>query len=217
MIPAKHLKRAGKKQTAASLHDKYDVVPFPYRGAIKGYFYKNDQGPHNIDRTELLGGATSILDVIGLFREREFFFVLYGNEISGYLHFSDLNHPHTRVPIFGMLQLLEQYIWETISRYLDDAIVQQVLQENWHQIIRRRQANHRRNLDTGWASILYLPELMTLGMHLKKVNITPAEKEAIVDLRNKVMHPAKKLISSFPDLKKTIAALNSLRKHLRDI
>jgi hypothetical protein len=169
MIPAKQLKRAGSKQAASNLHGKYDVVPFPYRGPIKGYFHKKDQNAHSIDRSELIGGATSIIDAIGLFNKGEFFFVLYGNEISGYLHFSDLNHPHARIPIFGMLQLLEQEVWQKISRYIDDKVVHEALKDKWKDICGRRQNNNNKNLDTSWPSILYLPELMSLGMHLERV------------------------------------------------
>jgi hypothetical protein len=216
MTAAKRLKRATRESTAFPLFQYYDVVPFPFRGRIKGYFSKNDHTIHDIERADLVGGATSLLDLVGLFKDRQFFFVLYGNDISGLVHFSDLNHSLVRIPVYGLLQLLERTTLDGMSRKLDDDLVKQVLHEEWNRILGRKRSNQMRNLDVGWANILYLPELLRLAIRLGKVQLEVDELADLVELRNKVMHPARRLVASLPDLAKTTDAIKTVRRLLRD-
>ena len=111
MVPISKLERASTLEQAVPGFKDYDNIISPKTGAIKGYFSRIDRKHYLIEKKDLLGGGTSLLDLPALFGRRDFYYVLHGNEIAGYVHYSDLNNNYVRVPVFGLLQIVERKMW----------------------------------------------------------------------------------------------------------
>lgn len=61
------LRRADTLANAKPLFHEYDVVPYPRRGAIKGYFLRGSEQLHPIELGHIVSEGTSLFDLPQLF------------------------------------------------------------------------------------------------------------------------------------------------------
>ena len=110
---------ADSAQAARSQHERhgYDVIAYPSAGPTTGYYYRGGALTH-ITPADLVSCDTSLLDLLPLLAEREFFFALHGTQISGYVHFSDLNKPLMRMPFYLLLEATERHLLSTLRQTL---------------------------------------------------------------------------------------------------
>jgi hypothetical protein len=96
-IPLNQLKMASNKDEAVTLHEHFDVVPLQNDHLISHYFHKDQGDVIEIKLEECISSSTSLFQLPALFLKRDYYFVLKGNELVGFIHFSDLNNPSLNV------------------------------------------------------------------------------------------------------------------------
>ena len=158
MTGAKQLKRADSLQNAQYLFNEYDVVPYPKKGKIEGYFHKDTEEIIPIETKVLVSNGTNILELLKILNQSQFCFVLSANEINGYIHYSDLNKPFTKIPLFTIFEAAERSLWEKFQKRINEEDLSSVF--NKHEVrkfLKRRELNIQRNVDIGWTGIFTFP------------------------------------------------------------
>jgi len=96
MIPKENLVRAdnlSEAQHKLEINSDYDLIPIQLASEIKAFAHRsNPQKIKYIDLRELISDSTSLLELVDILEHRDFCFVLSGKNVSGYIHFSDLNN-----------------------------------------------------------------------------------------------------------------------------
>jgi hypothetical protein len=213
MIPASRLSRANNQKEAQAHFGRYDIVPCPLEGPIDGFFAKTDGRQYAIGKGDLVGGGTSLLNLLQLFDGRDFYFVLHANKIAGFINVSDLNHNYIRIPLFGLLQLLEQKVWEDIKERITEEIVESIFPKDYKSIMKSKREKEQENLDLGWTGVFYIAQIMKLAVHFKQAKLEDDEIDKLNDVRNAVAHPHGELIKKREDLR-TIAQVCELSRSL---
>jgi hypothetical protein len=202
MVPASILSRADTKEQADLLHCDFDVVPYPRRGEITGYFIRDSRDLRPIDTKVLLSHGTPIIDLPQIFLSRPFSFIIATHRIAGYLHYSDLNKPMARVPFFAAFQMAEGTIWERIQERISDELLRNHLEKKrFDQLARLKKKRKRGNADLGWQGVLSLPDIIRIGRRLHQARLTDEEVVLLKEYRNRTAHANKQLIESEGDIR----------------
>ena len=98
MTPVQMLERADRLEDAIPLLEEYDVVPYPKTGRIKGFFRRKTDELIDLRMEFIISDGTSLLDMPGLLDKMPFYFIIAGNNVTGYVHYSDLNKPVMKIP-----------------------------------------------------------------------------------------------------------------------
>ena len=114
------LKRAGDLKNASHLFNQYDVVPYPKKGPITGYYHLKSRDLIEIEIKNLISRGTNIIELIKILKEKQFCFVLSGTEINGYIHFSDLNKSIMKIPLFVLFQTAERRLWNKFKNKISE-------------------------------------------------------------------------------------------------
>jgi hypothetical protein len=202
MVPARHLFRADTKEQANLVHGDFDVVPYPGRGEITGYFIRDSREPLPIEAKVLLSHGTPIIDLPRIFLSRPFGFIITTNRISGYIHYSDLNKPLARVPFFATFQMAEGAIWDRIQDQISDDLLRKHLEKKRFDRLAGLKKKHKRgNADLGWQDVLSLPDIVRIGRRLHQARLTDEEVTLLEEYRNRTAHANKQLIESEGDIR----------------
>ena len=205
MTHVKQLKRADTIENASYLFNEYDVVPYPKDGKISGYFYHKNIGIKEIEPNILLSHGTSIFDVIKLFGQNQFYFILSTNEVIGYIHFSDLNKPFTKIPLFAMFEAVERRLWEKFKDRINEDHLRQVFEENEvKRFIKKKEFNIKRNVDIGWTGVFTFPYILRLSRLYGLTDLTDYDIKLLKETRNKLAHSDRNLVNSYNDVKRLI-------------
>jgi hypothetical protein len=151
MTSAGQLKRGDSLEHAMQLFHEYDVVPYPKAGEIKGFFKREDSGMTPIETGLLLSDGTSVFKILMLLNQNRFYFVISANTIVGYIHFSDLNRPITKIPFFVLFQSIERELWERIQNRISEKDFPKLFKESEaKKFISKRMKIKKYNVDIGW-------------------------------------------------------------------
>jgi len=201
MTAAAHLKRADLIDHARTLFHEYDVVPFPRSGEIKGFFSRGSTEISELKPEHLVSDASDLLDLPRLLAARPFYFVLSGNRITGYVHYSDLNKYIVAIPFFALFRSAERLLWERIQRRLKEEDLRQVFSEQESKIfIRKRQKAVAGNVDLGWTGIFSFPAILKLARHFGAIQETDEEIEKLRRVRNKIAHSDSEIVNNYQDV-----------------
>lgn len=207
MTDVKQLKRADTIENARNLFNEYDVVPYPKTGEIKGYFYHKNKGIKDIVQNTLISDGTSIFDLINLLNLNQFYFILSTNNISGYIHFSDLNKPYTKIPLYVMFEAFERRLWEKLKDRIKEEHLNRIFQENEvNGFLRKKKFNVKRNIDIGWAGIFTFPYILRLARFYGLSDLIDQDIKLLKETRNKLAHSGRNLVNSYNDVKRLIEA-----------
>src|SRR2546422_8961439 len=105
MVPERKLVRGHDETDAVRLLEQYpdfDVIPIPKSGEITGFQERGASAPHELTREDVVSDGTSVFDLVDVIAKRRHVFVLTGQSIGGYVHFSDLNNL-VKIPFFALL------------------------------------------------------------------------------------------------------------------
>ena len=119
MVPATGLICAGDDIDAARVskdNPDFNVIPIRHKGKLTGYFERDSHTTSQIALSDLISDGTSLLDLVGTFEDREFSFVSSDRQISGYVHYSDLNHHLLKLSFYVILEALERQVLSSIRR-----------------------------------------------------------------------------------------------------
>lgn len=202
MVPTRDLCRADTKEQADLMHADFDVVPYPKRGEITGYFIRDFNELKPIETKVLLSHGTPIINLPQIFLSRPFSFIIATNRISGYIHYSDLNKPVARVPFFSAFQMAEGTIWERIQERISDDLLRTHLEKKrFDRLAGLKKKRKRGNADLGWQDVLSLPDIVRIGRRLHQARLTDEEVTLLEEYRNRTVHANKQLIKSEGDIR----------------
>lgn len=204
MIPQPQFIRAQDSHDAADAfrdHPDVDLLPLPLHGAPTHVIYRRDMSKHRIAVSMLLSESTGILDLPRLFNERhEAFFVLGEREISGLVHFSDLNNPLCKIPFFGLTQLVERkYIGMVREHFSERRAVDALGTRKSKSLFGLISDLTKQDVLPFPAAAMTFKELLTYCMYHELCYLADDEVEVLNDFRNRVSHAGRVLIMKFDD------------------
>lgn len=212
MTPTTMLVRADDRARAELLLGDYDVIPYPEKGRIRGYFCREDKNLTMIDASHLISDGTRLIDLPEMLSDAPFYFVISGNSISGYVHYSDLNKPAMRMPVFAHLQEMERRFWDKVQRQLTTDIVRSVFPDKLAaQFVRRKERARGGNVDVGWIGVFSLPNILALARHFEATTLSDEEIDLLRKVRNCLAHSDQNLIVRQDDVRNVAAVIRLCR------
>jgi hypothetical protein len=201
MTNSQHLRRADTLEEAQNLFYEYDVVPFPRRGKIEGFFRRDSDDRTPLEVEHLLSADTSIFHVPDLLLDRPFYFVVSMNVVVGYVHYSDLNKVITKVPFFVMFQAAERRLWDKIEGRISDRDLYEVFDEKMaDNFVAKRNEAARGNVDLSWVGVFTFPSVLRLARYYGFLDLPDHEIKLLKDTRNDVAHSDKLLVTRYEDV-----------------
>jgi hypothetical protein len=152
MIPRRELVCAGSESQAeivSKANPDFSIIPIRRKGKVNGYFERDTRIAKEIALSDLLSDGTSLLDLVEIFEDRQFCFILSHRQIAGYIHFSDLNHHLVKLTFYVILEALERKLLSAIQRVDDKEYLSKNLDpDRFEQIVRqyKRHGDAARNL-----------------------------------------------------------------------
>ncbi|BDI33952.1 hypothetical protein CCAX7_60030 [Capsulimonas corticalis] len=212
MTPRSDLIGADSLQEALGKHERhgFDVISYPSTGTIKGYFYQGKSFAL-LTPSDLVSCDTSLLDLLSLLAEREFFFALHGTQISGYVHFSDLNKPLMRTPFFILLEATERHLLSTLRHSVtEDQARNELSVFRINQIRHYLEAANQNRSDTTFWDVLGLRDILKIARRhdfarlSSTETLTEVQAEDLINLRNKVAHGGHLLVKEHSTVERLI-------------
>jgi hypothetical protein len=207
MTPAEMLVRASSRKDAGLLFSKYDVVPYPKIGRIQGFFQRDLNELCDLTPDLLVSDTTSLLSMPILLDQAPFRFIISADQIAGYVHYSDLNKPAMKVPLFVLIQAMERKLWDRIEHKITEDVVRKAFPDNAHKFIKKQAQAIKGNVDIGWTSVFTLPDILRLVNCFKVTNLSTEQIESLRLIRNDVAHSDRNLISKHRDVSKLVEVL----------
>lgn len=188
-----------------SLEDNpdFDVTPIERRGRLSAYLVRGSQGVEAIRLKDVIGDATSLLDMVDVLRERKFCFVVTKDRVESYVHFSDLNKGIVKLPFFVLFESLEHNLAERISSLVDESNLDVVLGQNRATDVRRRFRRQKKGkADLRLVNALGFGDIIKYASHCDKLDLSPKQIEKLVNVRNRVSHATLSLIEKHGDVRR---------------
>jgi hypothetical protein len=212
MTKTKQLKRADALENAQKLFPEYDVVPYPRRDRIEGFFRRSSDQITSLRVHHLVSADTSILDIPNLLIQSGFYFVVAMNAVVGYVHFSDLNKVITKVPFFVAFQAAERRLWDKIEGRISEEDLHEVFDGGAKRLIDERRKAARGNVDLGWTGILTFPSILRLARHYGAIDLPDDEIRLLKDTRNKIAHSNRLLVAQYEDVASLAKAYSAVQQ-----
>ena len=201
MTPACQLKRSDTVDNAEHLFHEYDVVPYPRLGDVTGFFSRDTRRLHDLEPSHLISDSTSLFALPTLLKRHRFFFVISGNRIVGYVHYSDLNRGVMKIPFFAFFQLAEKNLWNRFKDRITENDLKIVFGADLaEKIATKRQGAMKSNVDIGWEGVFTFPWILKLARHFGLIHLTDDEISSLRNVRNKVAHSDRSLVDRFDDV-----------------
>ncbi len=207
MTPVQMLERADRLEDAIPLFKEYDVVPYPKTERIEGFFRRKTDELIDLRMEFIISDGTSLLDMPRLLDKMPFYFIIAGNKVTGYVHYSDLNKPVMKIPLFVLFQILEKNLWDRIKGDITEDLVRKVYRENAQRYLNKREKARRKNVDIGWTGVFSLPGILKLARHLQAIDMSDEHIEVLRQTRNDVAHSDHNLISRESDVSRVATAV----------
>lgn len=215
MTPAKVLERASSIKAASPLFSKYDVVPYPRIGKIEGFFQRNLDKMSDLKSNCLISDTTSLLNMPQLLNQAPFRFIISADKIAGYVHYSDLNKPAMKAPLFVLIQAMEKKLWDRIEGKITEDIVREVIQNNAQRLIKKQAKAKKGNVDIGWMGVFNLQDILSLAHHFKETDLSPDQIKSLQSTRNDVSHSDKNLIGAHRDVSDLVEVLKLCQSEVK--
>jgi hypothetical protein len=188
-----------------SNNPEFDVIPISSGDKITGYFDRTVGTPNKVTLDEVIGDGTDLLDLVEICERRQFSFVLGVQDITGYVHFSDLNHHLVKLTFYVMLEALERKTLEGILGANPRSDHEEYLRRNLDpnrfaaidgQYKRAGQAARSR------LSYLNISDILRLAVRAGRVSMKEDIIKDIKCVRDGAAHAIENLVSSYEDVKK---------------
>jgi len=206
MVPVEKLVKAKTPVEAHRLLDEYDdfnLVPVEASGKIIGYIERNSPELKLIDFDMAIGSGCSILDIVDVFAERQFCFVLGKWGIEGYVHFSDLNHHLVNLPFYILLQAVEFYTISLIQDRLDEEVLHKVLDTSEaNKIAKRFNKNKLNDVNRSLLNEISLKGMLQVAVYFGLLELGDEEITELYKVRNSLSHAPERLIRKHDDAKR---------------
>lgn len=204
MVPYEDFVTIDSESEAQRFFDKYEDFDYTAsltRGRITTSYKRDVPGSFELGQEHLLSDGTSLLELLSLMANREFFFILSANKICGFVHFSDLNHELVKLPLFVLLAAAESHLWLHVNEGLTEDEVESVMApERFDEVVRRRKEARERNVDRGWGGLLYFGEILELARFRGLTCILVDDLYRLIEARNRVAHHDRLLVEKHEDV-----------------
>lgn len=207
MTPAEVLKRAVSIEIARPLFKEYDVVPYPRTGKIEGFFQRDSDDLCDLKPDHLISDTTGLLNMPQLLTQAPFRFVISADKIAGYVHYSDLNKPAMKVPLFVLFQSMEKKLWDKIENEITEDIVSKVFPDGAKKLKSKRDKAVRGNVNVGWTGVFTLPYILRFANHFGETDISDDQIKLLRLTRNDISHADENLIGKHRSVSKLMEAL----------
>lgn len=205
MVKTEKLVCATDPTSAAQLlkdNDSFDVIPIYKDGILKAYLERGKAKEKYIDLRELISDATSILETVEILQGRYFCFILSGQRISGYVHFSDLNNHVVKLPFFVLLEAVERQLADRVRGLISESAIHNVLDPQRSAAVVEKMTSLRQNrADLDWVNLLYFGEILKFAVFSGYLNLDPADIDLVAGIRNRVDHADDSLVKKYEDVK----------------
>lgn len=203
MTPRTALVCAANDSQATKVSDDnpdYDVIPIRHDGTLTGYFERKSRRVSKIMPDDLIADATSLLDLVEIFEERQFSFVLSRQKIEGYVHFSDLNHQLVKLTFYVLLEAVERMALSSIQKNCDhESLKKELGTERLGQIEKAYKRAGRAARDL--VSYLNISDMLQIAANMSTVSVEGRFVKAIKKVRDGAAHTTENLVSSYDDVK----------------
>jgi hypothetical protein len=204
MVPHGELVCAGSEieaEMVSKANPDFSIIPIKRKGKLDGYFERDTHITREIALSDLLSDGTSLLDLVEIFEERQFCFILSHRQIAGYVHFSDLNHHLVKLTFYVILEALERKLLNAIQR--EDAkeyLSRNLDPDRFEQIVRqyKRHGDAARNL----FSYLNISDILQLAVKTRNLRMESDTIRAAKRFRNGAAHPSLNLVGNYHEVKK---------------
>lgn len=198
MTPAERLvcgKDAAEARQLLENNDQFDVIPVRQNGRITSFVER--RAPDSVKPVTIqhvVGPDTPILDLIDCLIEEPFIFVAGRRRITGYIHFSDLNDPIVKIPLFVLLEGLERWLTDRIMGLLTEHILDEMIKDKERLQSLKNKMNRlkKRNADRDWVTLLYFKEILEAAVHFGKISMKQPNIDKLAAVRDDVFHAASK-------------------------
>jgi len=177
----------------------YDVIPIKQNDEFRSYLLRSSGLPFPIQVEQLISDSTPILELPGLFLTMDFYFVLSGKRIAGYIHFSDLNSQLVKIPYFVLLEAVESRIVAKIDRLITEFDLEIVLPERANYLKKKVKNLTAEHADQGYVNFMSFTEMVKVARHYNVLNLEEKDLKWVTDIRNRVDHADHPLIQTKRD------------------
>jgi hypothetical protein len=204
MVPVAGLTCAGDGVEAASVSKEnpdFSVIPLRRNAKITGYFLRDTQTSKEIDLNDLVSDGTSLTDLVEIFEDREFAFVLTHRQIAGYVHFSDLNHHLVKLTFYVLLEALERQALSSLPQKSNREYLSKNLDPTrFAQIDGRykRDGDAARNL----FNYLNISDILRLGLKEGTIQLDDNVVRSVKEVRDGAAHVSENIVGDFESVKK---------------
>jgi hypothetical protein len=191
MTPALRLKTAGDAASAplvSASHPDFSIIPLKKDGALCAYFERDSHATKPINLDDLISDGTTLIELIEVLRGRDFSFVLANRRITGYVHYSDLNHQLVKWTFYVMLEAVERLALDSL-RFQDEVsyLETRLGPERLNQVIKM----YKRAGDKGRSLLTYLniADILALAAADGALNVDTSSIRLMRRIRNWTTHP----------------------------
>ena len=209
MVPKERLVSASANAEAPRISEKYpdyNIIPIQDKGVLVAFYERDTKSSRSITVQDLVGGDTSIMDLVEILSSREFCFALVGNEIGGYVHFSDLNNPLVKLTFYVIFEAFERHLLAAISPVTEQEIQQDLGSAATKPNQERGAKAQADRANLSLENFLYLPEILRIAVAKRKLSLDEERVQIIRKFRNRVSHAGSSLIQKHGDVKTLIEA-----------
>ena len=218
MVPVEKLVKAKTPVEAHRLLDEYDdfnLVPVEASGKITGYIERNSPDLKSIDFAMAVGSGCSILDIVDVFAERQFCFVLGKWGIEGYVHFSDLNHHLVNLPFYILLQAVEFHIISLIQDRLDEVALCEVFGASAaKEIVKSFNKNRTNDVNISLLNEISLKRMLQFAVHFGLLELSNEEIAELYKVRNSLSHAPERFVRKHDDVRRLVWTIRQCHKIL---
>jgi len=192
----------------------FDVAGIKERkdGPVVSYVMTKDlQGGETRDYSKtiehdlIISDSTPLAQIFSVLSNKEFVFVVYGNQITGIITKADINKPPVRIYIFGTISLLEMHINLWINHFFkNDSWKEEIPKERMGSALKSYDLRKGNNQELTLVECLQLCDKRELLLKskdfLNKFNLSKKKFKSLVGraetIRNELVHSQNSIIAN---------------------
>lgn len=179
----------------------FTVIPIKPQDRIMSYYLRDSGEIQALGVGDLISDGTRLLDLLEIFEQRQFAFVLGPRKIDGYVHYSDLNHHLVKLAFYVLLQAVERFALDAVRSRLTDDYLKAVLGISRFEQVRKM---YERSGDAGQSVINYLnvADILKLGKRAGAVQVDDSMIQKIKWARDGAAHALENLVAEHADIER---------------
>jgi hypothetical protein len=181
-------------------HDDFNLIPLVTSDRLTAYV-ERELGSREIDLHEdVISDSTSLLDLIDVLRDRTFSFVLAGDRIGGYVHFSDLNNRLVELSLYVLLQAVEHHLIGRIKPLGEGELVAALGGDEAGRLRRLLDRLARNDADLDLFSVMRLKHILSLARARRIIDLGDGDIAKVYRIRNSLSHAQSPLVKTHADV-----------------